>query len=486
MAETDDVKRSCDRLVYTLFGKKHPFVANSPALAPTLPHAMVGVEMLKRIVRTRPIFGASPQAAAKQAVESLQRATQDDEGAEALARSIVDSHSIDASSSLRLTLDYGVIDPDSGVFVPGIDQDIAERALAKLNDCVSACSSISPVNETIEYVHDAATVTPFFSNDLDNREPLVVTTVSFSPSCEKLHIRHRKRVRLWTCVTRPTSITTMMQPADGEGRGGDDRGEDDRVVGQLEGSRISCHEPTLFRDQADMRISVLCEKALPACEYAVVLPSRVRLIRSRSYTFREGDLEWRYTVSLSWTGDFDEDAEYAMLTGGHSQARIQIELEPVNIADFFHTARGASASSLFQTMSMLLKGSQLIAMPVASVTLRCFSEPYLSDGEEESEEAGNWLLKAFKKQSSHALTRAFRDETSRGSAKRHGAGRRQKEHPSREEGEEQGGVAHAPEETLEAVLRRMDDLVYDDKPGAGDALAAPIEWAWVGKRRKYC
>lgn len=456
------VKRSCDRLVYTLFGKRHPFVTNSPALTPTLPHAMVGVELLKRIVHIRPVFGASPQMAARQVVDSLKSGTQDATGADAFARNVVDSHGIDGSSSLRLTLDYGVVDPDSGVFLPGIDQEIGERALAKLNDCVSACSNISPVNETMEYVHDASTITPYFSSETDSHEPLVVTTVSFSPTCDKLRVQHRKRVRLWTCVARPTSI-------DSPSCGNDSRQHD--IDNQLDGSRISCHQPSLFEGQADMRMSLLCEKALLTSEHTVVLPKRVRLVRSRSYTFREGDLEWKYTVSLSWTGDFDEDAEYAMLTGGHSQARIQIELEPVNIADFFRTARGASASALFQTTSMLLKGSQLITVPVASVTLRCFSEPYLSDGEEDAEEAGNWLLKAFRAQSSHALTQAFRDDDQPIAA------RHTLSPPPAD--------ATTPDVTFEAVLKRMDDLVYDDTSAAEQSLT-PIEWAWVGKRRKFC
>jgi hypothetical protein len=411
-----DAKRH-DALVYAMYASQFGFVAHYPFMAPTLPHSVATVELFKRISRGRLQLGpnmmrpsAEERARARDStLRFLQPATSAGDGGaadnlkepevDAFVQDVIRSHSLDHNSDLRLVMDYGVVDPESGHFLPGVDYDLVERALSKLDECVSTCSSVSPLVERIEYVHEC----PFAPNVFQTGggatssgcttsecEPECVTVVEFKPACDRAVVHHKKRVRLWTHVCRPTPLanTAPPQPAATPTPATTPPQQEFGYAQQcFRDGRANTNECVLLAGHADMRMSILVEKDVTFDDTAVVLPKATKLVKYISFTFKDMGIEWKYTISLSWSGAFDEIAEYEMATGGIETADVQLQVEPVNLSDFFKTHRGISSSSVFQSVSLLLKASQLVIIPQDAVLLRPLVHTCM-------EERGNWMLKA--------------------------------------------------------------------------------------------
>lgn len=395
----------------------------------------------------------------------------------------------DKNTRLRFTSEFGTVYESK--FTEGVSWDLAVRAAEKLRSCISSCSRASPLHESWEYVHEGnhpeeesrLLFAPPSSGD-DGKlshtvvEPDFVTHVQFLSSCDRPVVTHTKRLRLWSCTIRPQSshdhairasrsggaIRSRAKPSipplpargggafasendnsypspppvssnsrEGDSSAAESESESEsrsrrrsRVLRGLRESRDHGEDVILAEGCADMQLSLVAER-----EYAlgdgVVLPKLTRIIKRLDFDFVEDGLTWRYSLSFVWSGQFDEDAEYSMATDAAAACVVRLIVEPLNLGTYLCSTSGPKSSSVYQTISLILKSTQLIDLDHRT-SLRCLHTPSPSPRRRPREAPGaqDFPSVAVPPKVSDAMVWAFRTRRIAGDVERRNAAERRR------------------------------------------------------------
>jgi hypothetical protein len=494
-------------LSYELFGRKHPYVSSYPNLSSVVPNVVSGMELMKQLNRkkSRPVVPSKDArdaacAGMNEYVRSCETKIRGYRSGKRTIRFISDVFNAygmyEKNTRLRFVSDFGVI--NDSVYVEGVTWEMATRASEKLKSCIASCKKVSPLRESWEYVHEGCSegMPRFFPTCPETfgcREPDFLTRVHFPSSCDRAVVTHTKRVRLWACTFRPedspssSSSSSFSQGlraerAETDDDGGDssaaesesegEEGTSSRMRTVMRGLRKS-HElrevdVPLAEDCADMRMSILVEKDY-ALDDRVVLPKATRIVKRLDFDFEEDAITWRYSLSFTWSGSFDEDAEYAMATD-EAGCVVSVQVEPLNLSTYMCTSSGPKSSSVYQTISTVLKSMQLLSMDQRRTQLRCIptTSACLSDCPSQRFHAAvnDFMVWAFR-------TRRISGETER----RRAADRRRK---LRLKSEQRGDDDKIESSSMQkSQIQDWDYNFHFDEMSSGKKIE--IAWAWMGQ-----